>query len=122
MRQGRVDSNGTSGTSETIGERLHRLPSCGVGTGGCWLLFPLTGSLRIAILPAGLSGPDTGPDVVRVVEAGGALGGAGLAVEAGVVGVALPGHGAGVDSVLPGTVGITCNTRDNQPFSPDLLH
>ena len=111
MRQGRVDSNGTSGTSETIGERLHRLPSCGVGTGGCWLLFPLTGSLRIAILPAGLSGPDAGPDVVRVVEAGGALGGTGLAVEAGVVSVALPGHRAGVHSILTGTVGVTCNTN-----------
>ena len=122
MRQGRVDSYGTSGTSETIGERLHRLPSGGVGTGGCRLLLPLTGSLCIAILPAGLSGPDTGPDVVRVVEAGGALGGAGLAVEAGVVGVALPGHGAGVDSVLTGTVAVTCNTRDNQPFSRDPRH
>ena len=41
------------------------------------------------------------------MEAGGALGGAGLAVEAGVVGVALPGDGAGVHSILPGTVGIT---------------
>ena len=56
------------------------------------------------------------------MEAGGALGGAGLAVEAGVVGVALPGHGAGVDSVLPRAVGVACNTRDNKPFSPDLLH
>ena len=117
-----MDSYGTSGTSETIGERLHRLPRAGVGTGGCRLLLPLTGSVRIAILPAGLSGPDTGPDVVRVVEAGGALGGAGLAVEAGVVGVALPGHGAGVDSVLPRAVAVACNTRDNKPFSPDLLH
>ena len=85
-------------------------------------MFPLTGSVRIAVLPAGLSGPDAGPDLVRVVEAGGALGGAGLAVEAGVVGVALPGHRAGVDSVLPRTVAVTCNTRDNKPFSRDPLH
>ena len=41
------------------------------------------------------------------MEAGGALGGTGLAVEAGVVSVALPGDGAGVDSVLSGTVGVT---------------
>ena len=110
MRQGRVDSYGASGTSETIGERLHRLPSGGVGTGGCRLLFPLTGSVRVTILPAGLPGPHTSPDLVRVVEAGGALGRAGLAVETGVVGVALPGYGAGVHSVLTGTVGVTCNT------------
>ena len=41
------------------------------------------------------------------MEAGGALSGAGLAVEAGVVGVALSGDGAGVDSVLAGTVSIS---------------
>jgi len=40
------------------------------------------------------------------VEARGALGGGGLAVEAGVVGVALPGNAAGVHPVLTGTVGI----------------
>ena len=71
------------------------------------LLLPLGGTGSLAVLPAGLSRPDAGPDLVRVVEAGGALGGAGLAVEAGVVSVALPGDGAGVDSVLTGTVGVT---------------
>ena len=99
-----------SGAAEPVGERLHRLPGGGLATGGCRLLLPPARSVRITVLPAGLPRPDAGPDLVRVVEAGGAFGGAGLAVEAGVVGVALPGHGAGVHSVLAGTVAVTCNT------------
>ena len=105
-----MDSNGPSGAAEPVGERLHRLPGGRLATGGCRLLLPPAGSVRITVLPAGLPRPDAGPDLVRVVEAGGAFGGAGLAVEAGVVGVALPGHGAGVHSVLAGTVAVTCNT------------
>ena len=107
VSQGGVDPDGTSGTAEAIGERLHGLPGGGVQTAARGLLLPLGGTGGLAVLPAGLSRPDAGPDLVRVVEAGGALGGAGLAVEAGVVSVALPGDGAGVDSVLSGTVGVT---------------
>ena len=47
--------------------------------------------------------------VVRVVEAGSALGGTGLAVEAAVVGVALARHAAGVHAVLPRAVRVTCS-------------
>ena len=109
--QGRVNPYGTPGTPEPVGESLDRLPRAGVGTLSWRLLLPLAGTGGLAVLPAGLPGPDAGADVVRVVEAGGALGGTGLAVEAGVVSVALPGHRAGVHSILTGTVGVTCNTN-----------
>ena len=104
--QRRVEAEFAAGTSEPVGQGLHRLLRALLTRtrGGS----PLCSTRRrVAVVSARLPRPDAGPDLVAVVEAGGALGGAGLAVEAGVVGVALPGDGAGVHSILPGTVGIT---------------
>ena len=138
--QGGVDPHLAAGTPEPVAQRLHRLgrallpanrrgrgpPPCPRGRGlavvAARLPRPHTRACTVLRVTATCHVSRRLTYVVRVVEAGGALGGAGLAVEAGVVGVALPGDGAGVDSVLTGTVAVTCNTRDNQLFSRDPRH
>lgn len=106
--QGGVEAELAAGTSEPIGQGLHRLARGLLLTrdrGRCGP--PLSSARRrVAVVSPGLPGPDAGPDLVAVVEAGGALGGAGLAVEAGVICVALPGDRAGVHTILSGAVGI----------------
>ena len=110
--QGGVEAELAAGTPEPVAQGLHRLARGLLALDRGRRGPPLSsGWCRIAIVSAGLPRPDAGPDLVAVVEAGGALGGAGLAVEAGVVSVALPGHRAGVHSILTGTVGVTCNTN-----------
>ena len=110
--QGGMEAELAAWTPEPIGEGLHRLAR-GLLAWGRGRRGPSLASTRrrVAVISARLPRPHAGPDFVAVVEAGGALGGAGLAVEAGVVGVALPGDGASVHTILPRTVGITCMQR-----------
>ena len=116
----------------------HRNPLLSVSTGLAELCCPLIGEAVVRRrVPVGAASQSSRPDsrghthvpaqccasrprvtchvsrrltyVVRVVEAGGALGGARLAVEAAVVGVALARHAAGVHAVLPRAVRVTCS-------------
>ena len=100
-----VEAQLAPGTPEPVGKALQRPPRGLAARGRGRPPLSLAGR-RIAVVSPGLSGPHAGPDLVAVVEAGRALGGAGLAVETGVVGVALPRHGAGVHTILPGTVSV----------------
>ena len=114
--QGGVEAELAAGTPEPVAQGLHCLARGLLALDrGCSGPPLSSGRRRVAVVSSGLSRPDTGPDLVAVVEAGGALGGAGLAVEAGVVGVALPGDGAGVHTILPGAVSIACH-RENVQF------
>ncbi len=116
VRQGGVEAELAAGTPEPVAQGLHRLARGLLALDRGRRGPPLSsGWCRVAVVSAGLPRPDAGPDLVAVVEAGGALGGAGLAVEAGVVSVALPGDGAGVHTILPGAVSIACH-RENVQF------
>ena len=64
--------------------------------------------LDTTAVPARVPGPDTDTLRLGVVETLGAPGGAAHTFQAGVEHVALVGQLAGVDTVLAGTVGITC--------------
>ena len=59
-------------------------------------------------IPARVASPHADAIMVGVVESFCTLGGRGLAVAASVIGVALSWPGAGVDSILARTVGVTC--------------
>ena len=118
--QGRVEAELATGTPEPIGQGLHHLARGLLLTRErgrcCPPLSPARG--RVAIVSPGLPGPDAGPDLVAVVEAGGALGGARLTLEAGVICVALPGDRAGVHTILPGTESITWNREECSVLFP----
>ena len=109
--EGGVEAELAAGTPEPVGQGLHRLARGLLLTRDRGRCCPPLSSTRgrIAVVSPRLSRPDAGPDLVAVVEAGGALGRAGLAVEAGVICVALSGDRAGVHAILPGTVGIAWN-------------
>ena len=71
---------------------------------------PLLSVIRLEATarPARVPGPDTDTLSLRVVETLGAPGGAAHTFQAGVEHVALVWQLAGVDTILTGTVGITC--------------
>ena len=125
--QGGVDPHLAAGTPEPVAQRLHRLgrallpanrrgrgpPPCPRGRGlavvAARLPRPHTRACTVLRVTATCHVSRRLTYVVRVVEAGSALGGARLAVEAAVVGVALARHAAGVHAVLPRAVRVTCS-------------
>ena len=114
VRQGEMDTQLAPGTPEPV---LQGARTLGVRRGRALMARlllllppPLLSILRLDATsrPARVPGPDTDTFRLGVVETLRAPGGTSHSLQTGVEHVALVWQLAGVDTVLPGTVGITC--------------
>ena len=115
MWQCLVHTNFATRAAETICQCLYRRPCCSsCSSWRRWRCPPLMrGRVRITIIATWFTRPYTGSNVIGIVETWSTLCWTWLSVKAWIVGVALSGNCAGINSILSRTVGISCKQNMN---------